>query len=56
VLVARQCGRLAHFKCPVGVLYVEALPRTASGKLQKATVRAQVGTTVTTPESAPARP
>jgi long-chain acyl-CoA synthetase len=34
--------RLAHFKCPVGVAYVDALPRTASGKLQKAVVRDQI--------------
>lgn len=31
--------RLAHFKCPVGVSFVEALPRTASGKLLKAQLR-----------------
>ena len=31
--------RLAHFKCPIGVQFVEALPRTASGKLRKAALR-----------------
>lgn len=31
--------RLAHFKCPVGIQFVEALPRTASGKLRKAELR-----------------
>ena len=31
--------RLAHFKCPVSVSFVDALPRTASGKLQKAVLR-----------------
>ena len=31
--------RLAHFKCPVGVEFTDALPRTASGKLRKAELR-----------------
>lgn len=31
---------LAHFKCPKQVLFVENLPRTASGKLQKFKLRA----------------
>lgn len=35
--------RVARFKCPVGVRFVEHLPRTASGKLQKAQLRASVG-------------
>jgi acyl-CoA synthetase (AMP-forming)/AMP-acid ligase II len=33
--------RLAHYKCPVGVSVVDQLPRTASGKLQKARLREQ---------------
>ncbi|MFI5915901.1 hypothetical protein [Dactylosporangium sp. NPDC051541] len=32
--------RLAHFKCPIAVHVVEALPRNASGKLLKHTLRA----------------
>ncbi len=32
--------RLAHFKCPVGVSFVTALERTASGKLRKHAIRA----------------
>jgi len=32
-------GRLAHFKCPTSVELVEALPRTATGKLQKFVLR-----------------
>ena len=32
--------RLAHFKCPVGVSFVAALERTASGKLRKHAIRA----------------
>ncbi len=31
--------RLAHFKCPTSVEFVEALPRTATGKLQKYRLR-----------------
>jgi fatty-acyl-CoA synthase len=31
--------RLAHFKCPTSVDFVEALPRTATGKLQKFVLR-----------------
>jgi fatty-acyl-CoA synthase len=30
---------LAHFKCPTGVDFVESLPRTATGKLQKFLIR-----------------
>jgi fatty-acyl-CoA synthase len=32
-------SRLAHFKCPTSVEFVEALPRTATGKLQKYVLR-----------------
>jgi fatty-acyl-CoA synthase len=31
--------RLAHFKCPTSVAFVEKLPRTATGKLQKFQLR-----------------
>jgi fatty-acyl-CoA synthase len=31
--------RLAHFKCPTSLEFVEALPRTATGKLQKYVLR-----------------
>ncbi|MBF6600260.1 MAG: long-chain-fatty-acid--CoA ligase [Dehalococcoidia bacterium] len=34
-------GQLAHFKCPTSVEFVEALPRTATGKLQKFVLRNQ---------------
>ena len=33
-------GRLAHFKCPTSVEFVDALARTATGKLQKFKLRA----------------
>jgi acyl-CoA synthetase (AMP-forming)/AMP-acid ligase II len=32
-------SELAHYKCPVGVSFVDALPRNASGKLLKRTIR-----------------
>ena len=32
---------LAHFKCPTSIDFVEALPRTATGKLQKFLIREQ---------------
>jgi acyl-CoA synthetase (AMP-forming)/AMP-acid ligase II len=38
-LIAWSRGQMAHFKCPVGVTFVDALPRTASGKLQKVKLR-----------------
>ena len=31
--------RLAHFKCPTSIEFIEALPRTATGKLQKFKLR-----------------
>jgi acyl-CoA synthetase (AMP-forming)/AMP-acid ligase II len=34
-LLAMCKGRLAGYKCPKQVLFVEALPRNAMGKLQK---------------------
>ena len=33
--------RIAHFKCPKSIDFSDALPRTATGKLQKHTLRAQ---------------
>jgi len=39
-LVAHCRARLAHFKCPTSVELREALPRTATGKLQKFVLRA----------------
>jgi acyl-CoA synthetase (AMP-forming)/AMP-acid ligase II len=38
-LIAWTRERLAHFKCPVGVRFVDALPRTALGKVRKNAVR-----------------
>ena len=41
-LIAWTRDRIAHFKCPVGVSFVTALERTASGKLRKHAIRAAV--------------
>ena len=41
-LIAWTRERLAHFKCPVGVSFVAALERTASGKLRKQAIRASL--------------
>jgi acyl-CoA synthetase (AMP-forming)/AMP-acid ligase II len=38
-LIAHARARLAHFKCPTSVDFVEALPRTATGKVQKFRLR-----------------
>ena len=38
-------ARMAHFKCPVGMRVVSALPRNASGKLLKAQLRADLAPT-----------
>ncbi len=38
-LIAWTRERLAHFKCPVGVRFVDTLPRTALGKVRKNAVR-----------------
>jgi acyl-CoA synthetase (AMP-forming)/AMP-acid ligase II len=38
-LIAWTRDRLAHFKCPIGVRFVDALPRTALGKVRKNAVR-----------------
>ncbi|MCT9935313.1 long-chain-fatty-acid--CoA ligase [Planotetraspora sp. A-T 1434] len=38
-LIAWSRERLAHFKCPSGVSFVETLPRNASGKLLKTRLR-----------------
>jgi len=34
-------GHLAHFKCPTSIDFVDALPRTVTGKLQKFLIREQ---------------
>jgi long-chain acyl-CoA synthetase len=40
-IIAWTRERLAHFKCPVGITFVDALPRNASGKLLKNRLREQ---------------
>ena len=39
-LIEHCRARLAHFKCPTSVELRDALPRTATGKLQKFKLRA----------------
>lgn len=39
-LIAFCRERLARYKCPRAVVFVESLPRTASGKVQRALARA----------------
>ena len=43
-IVAWARERLAHFKCPVGISFVDTLPRNASGKLLKNVLREQYAT------------
>jgi fatty-acyl-CoA synthase len=38
-LIAFCRERLAHFKCPKSVEFIDALPRTATGKVQKSALR-----------------
>ena len=40
-LIEFSRGHLAHFKCPTSVDFVESLPRTVTGKLQKFVIREQ---------------
>jgi fatty-acyl-CoA synthase len=40
-IIAFTRGHLAHFKCPTSIDFVESLPRTATGKLQKFVIREQ---------------
>ncbi|MFF3438742.1 AMP-binding protein [Streptosporangium sp. NPDC002721] len=42
-LISWTRERLAHFKCPAGVSFVDALPRNASGKLLKTRLREDHG-------------
>jgi len=40
-IIAFTRDHLAHFKCPTSIDFVESLPRTATGKLQKFVIREQ---------------
>jgi acyl-CoA synthetase (AMP-forming)/AMP-acid ligase II len=44
-LIAHCKARLASFKAPKRVVFLEALPRTGSGKIRKQTLRDQLGAT-----------
>ena len=39
-LIAFARERLAHYKCPTSIVFTDALPRTASGKIMKRDLRA----------------
>jgi long-chain acyl-CoA synthetase len=43
-LMAHARDRIAHFKCPRGVTFVDSLPRTPTGKLAKHRLLAQIQT------------
>ena len=40
-LIAYAREQMAHYKCPVGVAFVDALPLNASGKLLKTELRSR---------------
>jgi long-chain acyl-CoA synthetase len=40
-LIDHARSRLAHYKCPTSVEFLDALPRNASGKIEKTTLREQ---------------
>jgi len=40
-IIEHSRQHLAHFKCPTSVEFVESLPRTVTGKLQKFVIREQ---------------
>ena len=40
-IIAFSRQHLAHFRCPTSVDFVESLPRTVTGKLQKFIIREQ---------------
>ena len=42
-LIEHCRAHLAHYKCPTVVAFVEELPKTASGKVSKAALRASHG-------------
>ena len=42
-LIEHCRARLAHYKCPTAVAVMEGLPKTASGKVSKAALRASYG-------------
>jgi fatty-acyl-CoA synthase len=42
-LIGYSRERLAHFKCPTRVEYVPELPRNATGKVLKTTLRKEYG-------------
>jgi fatty-acyl-CoA synthase len=44
-LMAKTRAHLSPFKCPKRILFVEAMPKTATGKIQKAKLRKELAET-----------
>ena len=51
-LIAFSRGRLSHYKCPASVVFVEALPKTGTGKVLKRNLRGVYGESYVVPEMA----
>jgi acyl-CoA synthetase (AMP-forming)/AMP-acid ligase II len=47
-LIAKVRGQLSPYKCPKRVLFTEAMPKTATGKIQKAKLRKELAGTYRT--------
>jgi fatty-acyl-CoA synthase len=43
-VIAHCRARIAHYKCPTSVLFLDELPKTANGKIAKAQLRRRYGT------------
>jgi fatty-acyl-CoA synthase len=52
-LLASLDGRIARYKIPKSVVFVDAMPRTGSGKVLKSQLRRTYANVTTTPESRP---
>jgi acyl-CoA synthetase (AMP-forming)/AMP-acid ligase II len=48
-LLAKARARLSPFKCPKRVLFTDAMPKTATGKIQKGRLRAELAATYRAP-------
>jgi acyl-CoA synthetase (AMP-forming)/AMP-acid ligase II len=48
-LLAKARDRLSPFKCPKRILFTEAMPKTATGKIQKGKLRAELAATYREP-------
>jgi acyl-CoA synthetase (AMP-forming)/AMP-acid ligase II len=53
-LLAKVRNHLSSFKCPKRIIFTETMPKTATGKIQKAKLRAELAETYRTQSSASA--